>query len=149
MADDAPHILIVTSRYYARIAEELEQGVTDALREADATYDIIEAPGAFEIPAIIAMASDAAEYDGFVALGCVVRGETTHYDYVCSECARGIMNLTLASVPIGFGVLTVENQDQAWARADRNQKNKGAEAALACLTMVNLNRHFSDVGLED
>ena len=149
MSDDAPHILIVTSRYYPQIAEELEQGVADTLREADATYDVIEATGAFEIPAIISMASDAAEYDGYVALGCVVRGETSHYDYVCGECARGIMNLTMAGVPVGFGVLTVENQDQAWARADRTQKNKGREAALACLSMVTLHRHFSDVDLED
>ena len=149
MTDTSPHILIVTSRYYAAIAEELEAGVVDTLNEAGASHDIIEAPGAFELPSVIAMASEAAEYDGFVALGCVVRGETTHYDYVCGECARGIMNLTLAGVPVGFGVLTVENQDQAWARARRSEKNKGREAALACLNMVRLQQHFSDVDLDD
>tara|TARA_Y100000780_G_C13605057_1_gene386170 strand:- start:228 stop:677 length:450 start_codon:yes stop_codon:yes gene_type:complete len=149
MSESTPHILIVTSRYYARIAEELEHGVADTLREADATYDVIEATGAFEIPAIIALAAEAAEYDGFVALGCVVRGETSHYDYVCGECARGIMNLSLAGVAVGFGVLTVENQDQAWVRADRTQKNKGREAARACLNMVTLQKHFSDVDLDD
>ncbi len=145
MASRGPHLLIVTSRYYPRIAEELEAGVMDTLRNAGATYEVIEAPGAFEIPPIIAMASDSGEFDGYLALGCVVRGETTHYDYVCGECARGIMNLTMSGVPVGFGVLTVENQEQAWVRADRTQKNKGHEAASACLSMIALSAHFSEV----
>lgn len=145
MSSDGPHILIVTSRYYPRIAEELEAGVTDTLREAGATYEIIEAPGAFELPAIIALASETEEFDGYIALGCVVRGETSHYDHVCEECARGIMNLTLSGLSIGFGVLTVENQEQAWVRADRTQKNKGLEVASACLAMVSMSAHFSNV----
>ena len=146
MVVNTSHILIVTSRYYAEIAAELEAGATDTLREFDVTYDIVEAPGAFEIPAIISLAADAAEFDGFLALGCVVRGETSHYDYVCGECASGLMRLSMSGIPIGFGVLTVENQDQAWARANRSQKNKGREAAVACLEMVRLSRHFSETG---
>ena len=94
------------------------------------------------------MATDAAEFDGFVAVGCVIRGETTHYDYVCGETSRALMNISLTGVPVGFGVLTVENEQQAWARADRAQKNKGRDAAIACLAMVDLARHFNDVDAE-
>ncbi len=145
MSDIAPHILIVTSRYYEKIVLELEAGVEEALDRVGATYETIEVPGAFEIPAAIRMAMDAAEFDGFIGLGCVVRGETSHYDYVCGETARAMMDISLLGTPIGFGVLTVENQDQAWVRADRKQKNKGQEIVDACVAMVNLSRHFSDV----
>lgn len=145
MSDIAPHILIVTSRYYEKIVLELEAGVQDALDRAGATYETIEVPGAFEIPAAIRMAMEAAEFDGYIGLGCVVRGETSHYDYVCGESARAMMDISLLGTPIGFGILTVENQDQAWVRADRKQKNKGQEIVDACVAMVNLSRHFSDV----
>lgn len=142
MSTEAPHILIVTSRYYERIAAELEAGVTDVLSGAGASHEMLEVTGAFELPGAIAMAAEAGGYDGFIALGCVIRGETSHYDYVCGEAARGLMDLSLAGVPLGFGVLTCETQDQAWARADRTQKNKGKEVADACLTMVGLSRRF-------
>lgn len=138
-----PRILIVTSRYYAHIAAELEAGVIDAFEAAGAEWDIIEVPGAFEIPGAIAMAAEAEEFDGFVGLGCVIRGETSHYDLICNEVARGLMNLSLTGVPIGFGVLTVENEAQAKVRADRKQKNKGKEAAAAVLRMVGLSYQFS------
>lgn len=145
MTDIKPHILIVTSRYYDKIARELEEGVMDTLRDAGATYEMIEVVGAFEIPAAIAMAAEAAEFDGFIGLGCVVRGETSHYDYVCGESARALMDLSLTGLPIGYGILTCENQEQAWVRADRTQKNKGKDVADACLSMVRLSRHFVDV----
>ncbi len=145
MSEFSPHILIVTSRYYEKIVLELEAGVEEALDRAGATYETIEVPGAFEIPAAIRMAMDAAEFDGYIGLGCVIRGETTHYDYVCGESARAMMDISLLGTPIGFGILTVENKDQAWVRADRKQKNKGQEIVDACVAMVNLSRHFSDV----
>jgi 6,7-dimethyl-8-ribityllumazine synthase len=142
---DAPHVLIVTSRYYEKITLELEAGVEESLKAAGATYDIIEVPGAFEIPAAIRMAIDAAEFDGFIGLGCVIRGETTHYDYVCQETARALMDISLLGTPIGYGILTCENQDQAWVRADRKQKNKGKDIVDACVTMIGLSQHFTDV----
>lgn len=143
MADDA-RILIVTARYYNDIVRELEAGVDAVLTAADMPSDIIEAPGAFEIPSIIATAAATGDYQGFIALGCVIRGETSHYDYVCGECARALMDLSLRGpdgadgdgLAIGFGVLTVENQEQAWARAKRDQKDKGGEAARACLGVL-------------
>ena len=134
----APRILVVTSRYYAEIAAELEAGARRALDAAGAAVDMVEAPGAFEIPAMIAhTARSHSGYDGYLALGCVIRGETTHYDYVCGETARALMDLTITpGLAIGFGVLTVENQEQAWARARTNEKDKGGEAARACLAMI-------------
>jgi 6,7-dimethyl-8-ribityllumazine synthase len=144
MADGA-HILVVTSRYYAHIAAELEAGVADALQAGGAACDFLEVTGAFELPAAISMASETGDYDGFVALGCVIRGETSHYDLICNEVARGLMTLSLAGVPLAFGVLTCEDEEQALARADRKRKNKGAEVAAAVLRMVELSRHFGDV----
>jgi 6,7-dimethyl-8-ribityllumazine synthase len=141
-----PRILIVTSRYYAHIAAELEAGVIDAFKAAGAEWDIIEVPGAFEIPAAIAMSTAEEEYDGYVALGCVIRGETGHYDLICNEVARALMDLSLAGMAIGFGVLTVENEAQAKVRADRKQKNKGKEAATAVLRMVGLSYQFTEGG---
>lgn len=97
----------------------------------------MEVPGAFELPGLIAMAADTGRFDGAVALGCVIRGETSHYDYVCGESARGLMDLIVQRrQAIGYGILTVENEAQALARADRKRKNKGAEAAKACLAMI-------------
>jgi len=144
------HILIVEARFYEDIADELVRGAIIELEQAGATYDRIAVPGAFEIPAAINFAIQAAEaggtarrYDGYVALGCVIRGETTHYDYVCIESARGLQDLALRySAAIGYGILTVENDDQAWARAKVDQKNKGGAVAKACLDMIQLKRHF-------
>jgi len=115
-----PHILIVEAPYYHDIANELRAGAVAALDALGATYEVVAVPGAFEIPAAIALAAGlhgpvARAYDGYVALGCVIRGETTHYDYVCTESARGLQDLALRhGLAIGFGILTVENDAQAW-----------------------------------
>jgi 6,7-dimethyl-8-ribityllumazine synthase len=140
-----PTILIVTSRYYEHIAAELEAGVTDALKAAGAEYEFLEVPGAFELPGAVAMAAAAQEFDGYVALGCVIRGETSHYDLICNEVARGLMDLSLQGVPVAFGVLTVENEEQAKVRASRKGKNKGREVVDAVLRMVALSQHFNDL----
>lgn len=140
---DAPHILIVDARFYDDIADELAKGAVAELEAAGASFERVTVPGAFEIPAAIGFALDSGAYDGFVALGCVIRGETTHYDYVCGESARGLADLALArGAAIGYGILTVESADQAWARARTNEKNKGASAARACLEMIALKRRF-------
>ncbi len=138
-----PRVLIATSRYYEHITLELEAGAGEALTEAEAVVETIEVPGALELPGVITMAADSAKYDGFIALGCVIRGETSHYDYVCGESARGLMWLTVdRRLAIGNGILTVENEEQALARADRKRKNKGRDAAEACLAMIKLRRKF-------
>ena len=149
----ATHIMIVEARYYAHISDELAKGALAALDAAGATWRRVTVPGAFEIPAAIRFTAVAAQrgttserFDGYVALGCVIRGETTHYDYVCGESARGLQDLALShNLAIGFGILTVENEAQALARARPDRKNKGGEAANACLAMIELKRHF---GLE-
>lgn len=136
-------VLIATSRYYEDISRELEAGTMEVLEAAGVKTEMIEVPGAFEVPGVIAMAADSARFDGYVALGCVVRGETSHYDYVCGESARGLMTLAVERrLAIGYGILTVETQEQAWVRADRKQKNKGKDAADACLAMLALRKQF-------
>lgn len=137
------HILIIEARFYPNIADMLAEGATHALSlTGDTTYERIEVPGVFEIPAAVAFALKSGKYDGFVALGCVIRGETTHYDYVCLESARGLNNLALEGAAIGYGILTTENDEQAYIRADIKQKNKGADAVNACLRMVALKKQF-------
>ena len=141
---DMTHILIINARFYDDISEELARGARAALAKAGATFDEVEVPGAFEIPAIIAMA--LGKYDGFVALGCVIRGETTHYDYVCSESARGLMELSIRHhAAIGYGILTVENEAQAWARAHVDEGDKGGFAANTCLAMIAHKKRFGAV----
>ncbi len=136
-------ILIVAATFYKDIAAELIKGAANVLKEAKIHYDIIEVPGAFEIPATISMASQSGKYDGYVALGCVIRGETTHYDYVCAESARGLNELAVKCLlPIGYGIITVENFEQAWVRARVNKKNKGGGAAIACIEMMKLKKKF-------
>ena len=138
-----PRVLIATSRYYEHITLELEAGAKEVLEAAGADIETVEVPGALEVPGLIAMAADSARFDGFVAIGCVIRGETTHYDYVCGESSHGLMMLSVERrLAIGNGILTVENEDQALARADRKRKNKGADAANACLAMIELRRKF-------
>lgn len=138
------HLLIVIARFYEDIADELVAGACEALKEAGATWRLVEVPGVLEIPAAVAMAIDAEEdggevFDGYVTLGCVIRGETSHYDIVAVESARALMDLSVEeSLAIGNGILTVENADQAWARARRTEKNKGAGAANAALAMIRL-----------
>jgi 6,7-dimethyl-8-ribityllumazine synthase len=139
-----PHILIVEARFYPEIADEMLRGAIQALDKEGATHERVSVPGAFEIPAVIAMTLEAhrqapphRRFDGFVALGCVIRGETTHYDYVCGESARALMDIAVQqTVALGYGILTVENGEQAWKRADVSEKNKGGDAARACLAMI-------------
>ncbi|MCH8685457.1 6,7-dimethyl-8-ribityllumazine synthase [Pedomonas mirosovicensis] len=143
----APHILIVEARFYEDIADELVKGATQALEAAGATWERIAVPGAFEIPGAIAMAAKSGKYDGYVALGLVVRGETTHYDYVCEESARGLMDLAVRErLAIGYGILTTENFVQAWERARVGRGNKGRAAVEAALTMVDYRRRFGAEG---
>ncbi len=132
-------ILIVEARYYADISDELARGAMAALEARECDYDRVEVPGALEIPGAIAMANTEADYDGYVALGCVIRGETSHYDIVAGESARALMDLTVAAeLAIGNGILTVENEAQAKARASVSDRNKGGIAADACLDMIAL-----------
>ena len=146
--DEPLRILVVEGRFYEAISDALLEGASQALKAFGAEFDVVTLPGAFELPAAIAFAEEAGHgaagvrYDGYVALGCVIRGETTHYDYVCGESARGLMNLTLEGNAIGYGILTVEDEDQAWARARMNEGDKGGAAARACLDMIALKRVF-------
>ncbi len=142
-----PHVLIVEARFYADIADELVRGATAALDAAGASHERIAVPGAFEVPAAIGFAIGSGKYDGYVALGCVIRGETTHYDYVCGESARGVNHLALTlGAAIGYGILTCESRDQAWARAAVDGRNKGRAAAEACLAMIGLKRELGAAG---
>jgi 6,7-dimethyl-8-ribityllumazine synthase len=141
----AARILLVEARYYTHIADELLRGATGELERAGIAFERVTVPGAFEIPAAVQFAHLSRQgFDGYVALGCVIRGETSHYDLICTECARGLQDLALRErLAIGFGVLTVENEAQALARARVDKKNKGGEAVRACLAMVNLKRRYA------
>ena len=136
-----PRLLIVEARFYTDLADALLDGARHALDAAGATHDTITVPGALEIPGAVSLAAE--RYDGFVALGTVIRGETYHFEVVASESARGLMALTLDGLAIGNGILTVENDVQAWARARRSEKDKGGEAAKAALTMIELRTRFA------
>lgn len=138
-----PHLLIVEARFYDDISDALFEGAKLALDSAGATYDRVTVPGALEIPFVIRMGIEASDegtlqkpYDGYVALGCVIRGETTHYEIVSEQSARGIMDLTLQGIAIGNGILTVEDEDQAWERASAEKLDKGGGAAAAALAMI-------------
>ncbi len=145
----APHVLIVEARYYEDISDALLRGAEAAFQEAGATSERLAVPGAFEIPAAIARAVEAARagaarYDGYLALGCVIRGETSHYDYICAESARKLQDLACdRGAALGYGILTCESYDQAWARARVDGRNKGGEAARACLAMIAVNDRFA------
>ncbi|MBT1154001.1 6,7-dimethyl-8-ribityllumazine synthase [Aminobacter anthyllidis] len=143
MANDKKlKLLIVEARFYDDLSDALLDGAKAALDAAGASYDVVTVPGALEIPAVISFALDAAddegtEYDGYVALGTVIRGETYHFDIVANESCRALMDLSVAeSIAVGNGILTVENDDQAWARARRSEGDKGGFAARAALTMI-------------
>ncbi|WP_417808625.1 6,7-dimethyl-8-ribityllumazine synthase [Thioclava sp.] len=141
--DGAPRLLIVVAPYYKDIADNLVAGARAMAKQAGAYVDLIEVPGALEIPTAIAMAARMADYDGFVALGCVIRGETTHYDTVCNDSSRGLTLLGLEGICIGNGILTVENYDQAAVRADPEDQNKGGGAAAAALHLISLSRKWA------
>jgi 6,7-dimethyl-8-ribityllumazine synthase len=134
-------VLIVEARYYAHIADELLKGATAALDEAGAEYDVVTVPGALEIPTAVAIATDAGNYDGAVALGCVIQGQTFHFDIVAMQSARALIDLSVArKLPLGNGILTVDTEAQALERAKSDQRNKGGEAAKAALALIRLKR---------
>jgi 6,7-dimethyl-8-ribityllumazine synthase len=145
------HILVIEGRYYHHISDALLLGAEMALRELGATWEVVTVPGALEIPQVLSAAvsaglfkeENAQPFHGCVALGCVIRGETSHFDIVAYESARGLLALaTLHSIPAGNGILTVENEAQAVARASVSGKNKGHEAAEACLEVLRAKRDF-------
>lgn len=147
---EQPHVMLAVARFYGEIADELVRGATAALKNAGATWEVVEVPGAFEIPAAVSTAVRSLEFvgarrrfDGYVALGCVIRGETTHYDYVCGETSRALQDLAVQyCLALGFGLLTVENKQQAEERAGVDRRDKGGEAARVCLSMIEMKRTF-------
>ena len=143
-AFEAPvKLLIVVSPYYRAIADDLIAGARATAERAGAAVDLVEVPGALEIPTAIAMAARLSSYDGFVALGCVIRGETTHYETVCNDSSRGLTLLGLQGLCIGNGILTVENPDQAIVRAAPDGQDKGGGAAAAALHLIALQRRWT------
>ena len=144
MPGSKPHLLVIEARFYDDLADALLDGAKAALESAGATYDVVTVPGALEIPAVISFALDGAEdggaeYDGYVALGTVIRGDTYHFDIVANESSRALMDLAVEeSLAIGNGILTTENDEQAWTRAKRSEGDKGGFAARAALTMIAL-----------
>jgi 6,7-dimethyl-8-ribityllumazine synthase len=151
--NDAPvpgaRVLVVEARYYEGLADELLAGCKAAIATAQASADVLTVEGALEIPAMIAIALDAAEaagrpYDAVVALGCVIRGDTGHYDIVAGESARALMDLSVARrLPLGNGILTVDTEEQAWARARVADMNKGGGAAFAALAVLRIKRRIA------
>lgn len=146
---DSIKILVVEARFYPDLSDELLKGASEAITAFGAAFDVVTVPGALEIPAVIAIAEEAGHrptgmaYDGYVALGAVIRGETHHFDIVANESARGLMDLAIGRrMAIGNGVLTVEDEDQAWARARVSEGDKGGFAARACLDVIALKRRL-------
>lgn len=142
-----PRVLIVEARFYEDIADALFEGAKAVIEASDFDYDRIDVPGALELPAAIRFAMNRKgdkAYDGFVALGCVIRGETAHFDVVVNESARGLQQLAVEhQLCIGNGIITVENEEQAWDRARKDRQDKGGQAALACVAMIGLKQLFS------
>ncbi|GAB4238840.1 MAG: 6,7-dimethyl-8-ribityllumazine synthase [Methyloligellaceae bacterium] len=138
-------VLIIEARYYEDIADELMRGALSELEERGVAHERVTVPGALEIPVALSLAIRAgqvgsnARHKGCVALGCVIRGETSHYDIVAGESARALLDIGIAhSVPVGNGILTVDNRNQAWARARTDDRNKGRDAVRACLSLIDL-----------
>jgi 6,7-dimethyl-8-ribityllumazine synthase len=149
MLEDKLRLLIVEARFYGEISDALLEGATKAIAAAGAEHDTVTVPGALEIPAAIALAEEGGHrptgvrYDGYVALGCVIRGETYHFEAVANESAHGLMDLSIGRrLAIGNGILTVENEAQAWARARIAEGDKGGAAARACIEMIALRRRL-------
>lgn len=140
--DKPVKLLIVVAPYYKDIADALVAGARATLDAAGAAHDLIEVPGALEVPLAVGQAFRMAHFDGFVALGCVIRGETTHYDTVCNDSSRGLMLLGMQGACVGNGILTVENRTQAEVRADPQGQNKGGGAAAAALHLIALARRW-------
>ena len=141
--DKPVKLLIVVAPYYKDIADNLVAGARGVAQACGAEAEVIEVPGALEVPTAIALAERMAKFDGYVALGCVIRGETTHYDTVCNDSSRAISMLGLNGAAIGNGILTVENRAQAEVRADPNGQNKGGGAAAAALHLIALSRKWA------
>jgi 6,7-dimethyl-8-ribityllumazine synthase len=147
---EKPHVMIVEARFYDDIADEMIKSVVAELEAAGATYERFQVPGSFEIPAAIMYALRSLDFytarkrfDGYIALGCVIRGETSHYDHVCGETARALQDLAVQyTLALGFGLLTCENHAQALVRARRDGKDRAGAAARACLQMIELKRQF-------
>ncbi len=149
MLEDKVKLLIVEARFYPELADELLKGAADAITAFGAEYEVATVPGALEIPAAIALAEEAGHraagmsYDGYVALGTVIRGETYHFEVVSNESARGLMDLAIGRrLAIGNGILTVEDEAQAWARARVSEGDKGGAAARACMDIITLKRRL-------
>ncbi|MBX4335647.1 6,7-dimethyl-8-ribityllumazine synthase [Bartonella raoultii] len=141
------HVLIVEARFYEAISDALLAGAVNVLQKAQVSYDVVTVPGALEIPSAIAFAENKSKvsYDGYIALGCVIRGETYHFEIVANDSCRALMDLTVhKQLAIGNGILTVENEEQAWERAKQEKKNKGGFAAEAALCMIALKKRFGD-----
>ena len=136
------NILIVEARFYEHLNDMLIDGARSALQTEGHTVEILTVPGALEIPGAIALAAETGRFDAFVAIGVVIRGETYHFEIVAGESARGLMALTMDGIAIGNGIITVENEDQALARADKTRKDKGGEAARAALALLKLQERF-------
>ncbi len=149
---DPPRVLIVEARFYDELADALLEGTKDALCSQGYAFDVVTVPGALEVPPTIALAEEAGRYptapryDGYVALGCVIRGETYHFEIVSDQSAAGIMALGVKGLIIGNGILTVEDEDQAWARARMSEGDKGGGAAKACMDLIALKKRLR-VGL--
>lgn len=147
---EQPRVLIVEGRFYEEIADEMAAGAIARLDAAGFEYERLPVPGVFEVPGAIRMAlksmeahSSSSTYAGYLALGCVIRGETDHYDHVCREASRALMNLAIDyTIALGFGILTCETMEQAVERASIERKNKGGDVAEACLRMMEVKRHF-------
>ena len=146
--NEAPRILIVEARFYDALADALLEGAKETLKARGVDFDIVTVPGALEIPPAIAMAEEAGRfptaprYDGYVALGTVIRGETYHFEIVSDQSAAGIMHLGLKGLAIGNGILTTEDEDQTWARARMSEGDKGGGAARACLDLIALRKRL-------
>ena len=139
-------VLIVDANFYQDLATELVRGAVAELEKIGVSYERLSVPGALEIPSAISLVSqgnDAKLFAGYIALGCVIRGETSHYDIVCGESARGLSKLALdRNLAIGNGILTVDNWEQAWVRASVLKKNKGRDAAIACLSLFEIKQRY-------
>jgi 6,7-dimethyl-8-ribityllumazine synthase len=152
--DTTIRILIVEARYYSDLADEQLKGAKAVLTAAGAAFDVVTVPGALEIPAAIALAEECghspagSHYDGYVALGCIIRGETYHFEIVSNESARGLMDLAISrNLAIGNGILTTEDEDQAWSRARVSEGDKGGGAATAAVELVLLRRKLRTGGI--
>ena len=136
--------MIVEARFYEEIADDLAAGAIKVIEDAGMEYVRVAVPGVFEVPAAVRRAWATGKYDGCITLGCVIRGETDHYDHICREVSRTLMDQTVDHVmPHGFGILTCENQEQARERADVKQRDIGGRAAVACLRMIDVEAQFS------